>query len=404
VCRESWGALPQAGSELRYEQASVAPVYSEGPPDGLGAAPHPARTYPFRFSGSAPEYFRIWIVSMLLTIVTLGGYGAWAKVRKRRYLYGHTWVAGTNFDFHGDPRAIFRGRLIALVAFGAYTALGFVAPMLATALLLVLAPLGPVLLLRSMRFVSANSSFRNVRFAFHGRYWDAARAIGPLLVWPLVVLLQSEDLGAPGESWAEVGWGFAPLLGFAALHPWMMRSRWDMRIGGTAFGTAALRSGTSLLSFYGIYTQAVGLASAGLILAVMGTSWVVTLRKVVGSHWLVLLAIVPWFLLAIAVTAFTRARVANLALGSTQIGTHIRLRSEVRALTLARMYLVNTIAVTASLGCLVPWAVVRTARYRATTLSLVVDGSLDDILAGVVQPASAAGDELAGLFDFDLSL
>jgi len=38
------------------------------------------------------------------------------------------------------------------------------------------------------------------------------------------------------------------------------------------------------------------------------------------------------------------------------------------------------------------------------TLSLAVDGSLDDMLAGVVQPASAAGDELAGLFDFELSL
>ena len=386
------------------EQANAAPADSEAP-GHLGVAPQRARIHPFRFTGSASEYFRIWIVSMLLTIVTLGGYGPWAKVRKRRYLYGHTWVAGTNFDFHGDPRAIFRGRLIALVALGGYTALGYVAPTLATVLLVVLAPLGPLVILRSMRFVSANSSFRNLRFAFHGPYRDAARAIGPLLLWPLLVLLQSDDLGAPGElSWAAIAWGFAPLIGFAALHPWMMWSRWGLRIGGTAYGTEAFRSGASLRSFYGIYAQAVAVAIACLIPAMMGTSSLFALREVAGMSWLFLLAIVPWLLLAVAVMAFTRARVGNLVLGRTQIGTHIRLRSELKALTLMRMYLVNTVAVTASLGCLVPWAVVRTARYRATTLSLAVDGSLDDVLAGIVQPASATGDELAGLFDFELSL
>jgi Zn-dependent protease with chaperone function len=32
-------------------------------------------------------------VNLFLTIVTLGIYPAWAKVRKKRYLYGNTWVA-----------------------------------------------------------------------------------------------------------------------------------------------------------------------------------------------------------------------------------------------------------------------------------------------------------------------
>jgi len=34
---------------------------------------------PLRFTGSGAEYFGIWIVNLLLTIVTLGLYSAWAQ-------------------------------------------------------------------------------------------------------------------------------------------------------------------------------------------------------------------------------------------------------------------------------------------------------------------------------------
>jgi len=57
------------------------------------------RRYPVEFTASAGEYFRIWIVNLALTIVTLGIYSAWAKVRKRRYFYGHTRIAGEAFEY-----------------------------------------------------------------------------------------------------------------------------------------------------------------------------------------------------------------------------------------------------------------------------------------------------------------
>lgn len=64
--------------------------------------PHAQR---FRFTGTAGECFRVWIVNLLLTVVPLGSYGPWTRVRKRRWLYGHTWIAGSNFDFHGHRGA-----------------------------------------------------------------------------------------------------------------------------------------------------------------------------------------------------------------------------------------------------------------------------------------------------------
>jgi uncharacterized membrane protein YjgN (DUF898 family) len=36
------------------------------------------------FNGKAGEYFRIWIVNVLLSIVTLGIYSAWSKVRNKQ--------------------------------------------------------------------------------------------------------------------------------------------------------------------------------------------------------------------------------------------------------------------------------------------------------------------------------
>ena len=37
-----------------------------------------------KFTGKAGEYFRIWIVNVCLSVVTLGIYSAWAKVRRKR--------------------------------------------------------------------------------------------------------------------------------------------------------------------------------------------------------------------------------------------------------------------------------------------------------------------------------
>ena len=56
-----------------------------------------------RFVGSGSEYFRIWIVNLLLTILTLSLYYPFAKVRRMRYFHGATEVGG-----HGARRS--RGR------------------------------------------------------------------------------------------------------------------------------------------------------------------------------------------------------------------------------------------------------------------------------------------------------
>ena len=67
-----------------------------------------SREEAFTFTGSGSEYFRIWIVNLILSVVTLGIYSAWAKVRRLEYFYRNTRVAGASFDYHGRPLAILK--------------------------------------------------------------------------------------------------------------------------------------------------------------------------------------------------------------------------------------------------------------------------------------------------------
>jgi uncharacterized membrane protein YjgN (DUF898 family) len=77
-----------------------------------------------KFSGSGSEYFRIWIVNLLLSVLTLGLYLPFAKARRLRYFYANTWIDGQALSFHGDPWRMFRGFLLLLLLAIAYGAAG----------------------------------------------------------------------------------------------------------------------------------------------------------------------------------------------------------------------------------------------------------------------------------------
>src|ERR1043165_9971239 len=84
--------------------------------------PSPLPPEQLHFTGRAGEYFGIWIVNLLLTIVTLGIYSPWAKVRRLRYFYRHPELAVSSFDFHGSPVKILVGRVIAVAMLLSYNA------------------------------------------------------------------------------------------------------------------------------------------------------------------------------------------------------------------------------------------------------------------------------------------
>ncbi len=84
-------------------------------PDGAELATADGTAHhPFEFRGNSAEYFRIWVVNLALSLLTLGIFSAWAKVRRERYFYGNTWVAGAPFEYLASPINVLKGRLIAV--------------------------------------------------------------------------------------------------------------------------------------------------------------------------------------------------------------------------------------------------------------------------------------------------
>lgn len=93
--------------------------------------------HPFLFHGKTDEYFRIWIVNTLLTLLTGGLFLAWAKVRKRRYLRGSTELMGHRFDYRANPVRLLVGHLVMLGLLLGYSLFGAVYPIVRGAVFIV---------------------------------------------------------------------------------------------------------------------------------------------------------------------------------------------------------------------------------------------------------------------------
>ena len=121
------------------------------------------------FNGSGMEYFKIWIVNVLLTILTLGLYHPWAKVRNNRYFYANSILEGRNFEYHATGKQLFFGYLIAMTLLILYVIINQVSPTGSLILVVTLFLAVPWLILRSMIFNMRMTSFSNVHFNFSGK-------------------------------------------------------------------------------------------------------------------------------------------------------------------------------------------------------------------------------------------
>jgi uncharacterized membrane protein YjgN (DUF898 family) len=380
-------------------------VFPPPPPPAPEAAPPTqeqaavTRHYSFSFTGNAKEYFRIWVVNLFLSIITLGIYSPWAKVRKKRYIYGNTWVADANFDYHGNPIAILKGRIVAVLALVAYNVGGHFVPRLGTLILLVLMVAAPWLVVRTFQFNAVNSSYRNLRFHFHGHYREGLGAIAPLLLSPLVAFLLPEV--APGQvpkDWKDFSALLLPSLPIVIFYPYVVGAIKRFQVRRSTFGSAPFASSLRIRSFYLIYLLN--------ILVVLGVSIVAGIVMAAGMFvpgvgW-AMVALGYMFIFAVSL-GYTRSRVANVTFNATTLaGAHFV--SRISAIKLGWIYFVNLLAMAVSFGLLVPWAVTRTARYRASCLLLECPGDLDTFAAQAALAVGATGEELGDFLDLDLSL
>ena len=172
--------MPFALQSAQEAQTSVG--YDGKSVPGNGTETFNAKLLPVEFTASGSEYFRIWIVNLLLTLVTLGLYFPWAKVRRLRYIYSNTLIDSYPLHFHGDPRQMFKGFLLVVVGFILYSVAGRFSPIAALGAFIIVALLWPALARLSMRFRMRNTSWRGLRFAFAGSTGAAYAAWMPVFI------------------------------------------------------------------------------------------------------------------------------------------------------------------------------------------------------------------------------
>ena len=347
----------------------------------------PPVSHPVEFTGTGAEYFRIWIVNLALTVVTLGIFSAWAKVRRTQFFYRHTRVAGAGFDYHANPIVLLKGRLVALGLFGLYSSMGYVGTSLTVVIVIVLATLLPWLLGRSLRFRLHNTSYRGLRFRFHGTTKQA--------------------------YWVFLGLPVLTLLTLALLGPlWHHRLK-NYQFSHAAYGSTRFTFNTPVGSFYAAHVLSTvifgGIVMAAAILAVAVTAAIgfgsgeAPLGEGGEPNMAFVLPIIAvGYMIGIAAgQAVTGGRLQNAIWNYTTLGESTFI-SSVKSRRLFWILLTNLLGTVATLGMYRPFAQVRLARYYASSMTVVQVGALNVFAAEDGDDVAATGEETADLFDFDI--
>ena len=370
--------------------------------------------HPFAFTGNARDYFRIWIVNLLLTLATLGIWSAWAKVRKRRYFYGHTWVAGANFEYHGDPIAILRGRVIAAGALLTYWAVEHLRPGAGPWLLLALMLGLPWIVARSLAFNATNSSHRGIRFQFRCDAIDVAMAIWPIYLWPIALIVVDFATGrlAIGSDWRRDAASAGAFALIGVLYPLIVARIRRLAVAQAKWGRCRFHSTLRTRTVYRIYIVGAllgGVLGGVLIGGLSGAAIAIAAGagadyRGIGPYVIFIITGVAYAVVVTLVVAYTRSRMTNLTFETARLAPVGGFRSMLAMRRLARLYFVNLIAIVVTAGLMIPWAVIRVARYRAESLTLLADGPVDAVIAADSARIAATGEEMAEAFGFDLAV
>ncbi|MES2255106.1 MAG: YjgN family protein [Pseudomonadota bacterium] len=343
-------------------------------------APADAVRSTLRFEGSAGEYFKIWIVNIALTIVTLGIFSAWAKVRSKRYFYGNTYIGTHAFDYHAAPLRILLGRAIAFGFLLAYSLTIAISPKLIGFWYLLFLAALPWLIASSLRFAARNTSYCNVRFDFKGDYWGALKAF---VLWPLLTTITL----------------------FVAL-PYAHRARDYYNINNSSFGQTPFKATIPVGKLYKYYGLALLAILAALVMLVTLTGGTLNIFKPdnplimtarIGS--IIFGAIAFW-----GAPAYLGALTFNLALNNTRLGEGADFQSHLSPVRMTWIIFSNILLTAITLGLMYPWARVRRARYMASCISVMGPTDIGIFQSMPMSAGNAVGEEMASFFDIDFGL
>jgi len=383
------------------------PTPSAPPPPEAQQKPFPTGTLPGEarrlfFHGAEGSLFGIQIVNMFLSLLTLGFYSFWGKVKIRRYLMSQTEFEGDRFAYHGTGKELLIGSLKAGLVFGVPIALLNILPTLlgGGAVLTIISGLLiyniimvfiPFATVGARRYRLSRTSWRGVRFSFRGRVLDFIKLF--------------------------ITGSFLTTITLGLYYPFFDTKRYDFLVSNSYFGNQRFRfdgNGRDLFTSY--------LLALLLSVITLGFYWFWFLAKkqryltehtsfasarfrstVTGSRLLVLMLGNFLLLSAPLILALIAAAGVLLLLG---LGQGFQETVAILAAGGKELWLtIGAGAVAGFVGWFLSWSFITLRNMRFAMAYLTLDGPLD--LAPIqqeAQTASATAEGLAGFLDMDLDL
>ncbi|GLQ73418.1 YjgN family protein [Vibrio penaeicida] len=391
--------------------------------------------YPFKFEGEGAEFFGIWIVNVLLSVITLGIYSAWAKVRTNQYFYGNTRLDGDGFEYHAKPIQILKGRIIAVVVFIIWSVSNQFAPEVSGVLMLAFLAILPWLAWSNARFDSAMTSYRNVHFSFTGTLKEAYMAI--LGRGMAIIALFLSAMAA--ISFEIVPVGVLLLLTIPFVFVWVLVGISNYFANGYRYGKRKFSAQYTVKAYLAIYLKtmlfAFGLSIAfGVVASLFAGA---SLLSMVSSDFtlsdggfpnfaffgLIIAIYIGLFFVGVIANAFKTAQMRNYTFAQLNIDASDQAKSEhlqgdedkpentgfafestLATWSFVWLIMTNFLLQLVTFGIARPWVMVRTSHFLANHTyvigdlpNLVVEGEDQDM-------KSAVSDELSNVFDVDIGI
>ncbi len=301
-----------------------------------------------RHHGAAGELFKIYVVNILLTLVTLGIYRFWAKTRVRRYLWGQTSFLDDRIEYTGTGKELFLGFLL-VSAF-------LVVAIVIVRIVLVLAGADSALaaVLKLLLFAGivglvGIAKFRARRYRLSRTLWRGIRG---------------------AQTGSSLAYG-ARYLGYALLTGLTLGFYWPyMSTKLTAYKLTNTRFGNRPFHFDGVGRD---------LLKRFAVAWLLFLPTIGLSA--------IWYRAAALRYVVSRTRYENLTFATG-----------VRGGPLAKLIVTNWLLTVFTLGLAYPLVLVRTARFACDNLE--VAGEQDfALIAQSAKEVPTTGEGLAEAFD-----
>ena len=397
--------------------------------------------YPLEFTGSGGEYFRVWIVNVLLSIVTLGFYTPWARKRTAQYFYSHTLVAGSPLEFTAQQRRMVMGFVLLVMITLAYNIAARTGQDTTVGLFLLGgAVLAPFIWASAMRFRLGATRWRGLRLQFTAGWKEVYLASWPVfalaLVWfgvffgmqmlapELTDALQAVESEArkprlPSFTPAMVGllvlglvltvlcvirleYNYKSLLVLRA-QVGSERGRWKpvyMDFVKVWLATVAVFIVTAVVMW--IAMLVVAGSSIAVLIASAGKGmglwlFVIIIAAFVGGIFLIFLASVP-------ARAYREARMFQLMWNNIGVSHLARFKCHMTSGRYVWLRIKNMLLTLITLGLYRPFARVSEYRMKVESVTLHVKGGVDQV-AGVMvrqQTQGGLGDALADAAGLDL--